>query len=68
MNARQELKTKIEQLTENELVHDVVKEFVDDMESKFNDIANLLSSITIDTLENIDDACDLAKDAGTSIY
>lgn len=68
MNARQELMTKIEDLSEDEKIHDVVKNFVDEMESKFSEINTLLDEVTICKLDNIEDAKDIADTVATSLY
>jgi len=68
MNARQELMTKIEDLTEDENIHDVVKDFVDEMEHKFGEINTLLDDVTICKLDNIGDAKDIADTVATSLY
>jgi len=68
MNKRQQIMSAIEELTEDESVHEVVKDFIDDMENAFNDFANTLSHVDIDRLDSIVDVRNEAGAIGKSLY
>ena len=69
MNKRQELMGKIDEFTEgDEAVMDVVKDFVDEIESKFSEINTLLDEVTITKLDNIEDAKGIADNLCDDLY
>jgi flagellar hook-basal body complex protein FliE len=70
MNARQELMNKIETNMDEDTtgIEEIVKSFIDDIEEKFQNIANLLSGFTIDKLDNVNDAMEIALDTAEALY
>jgi len=69
MSTRQELIGKIDELTEgDDAVMDVVNDFINEIESKFSEISTLLDGVSICTLDNIEDAKNIADNMGTSLY
>jgi len=64
MNKRQELLRECETDHEEEMVNSAL----DYCESKFIDIKDLLESISLDNLNNIGEARDIAKEASSEIY
>ena len=53
---------------ETDHAEEMVKKALDYFEPKFNDIQTLLEAVSIDYLDNIGEARDMAKDAGADIY
>ena len=68
MNKRRKLMDKIDELTQDEDVQDAVKEFVDEMENKFNEISEMLQNINIDSLDQICEARTEATEMGELLY
>lgn len=66
MNRRQILLRDIDGIPEEQ--YDKVKDFIDSMEDTLNNIANLLSNITYDKLDNITNAFEIASETGKSLY
>ena len=64
MNKRQELLRECETDHEEEMVNSALDYF----ESKFSDIQSLLESISLDNLDHIGKARDIAKEASLEIY
>ena len=67
-NKRNELMGKISDLTEDEEILDAVKDFIDDMENQFNNLAQRLSEIDIDSLGTVCDVRDQASDWAEELY
>ena len=49
-------------------IFDLINTFTDSVESKLNDIASLLDGVTIDSMENIKEACEIARSEGKDLY
>jgi hypothetical protein len=52
----------------SEDVLDIIKDFINDMESKFGEIKDNLSGIDIDSLGSIGDAKDIAESMHDGLY
>ena len=72
MNLRIQLIRDIESTFEsNEIPEEqlaILKDFIDTMESDFEKIAELLKNISINNLDNIQQAYELAEKTKTSLY
>lgn len=72
MNLRTQLISDIESTFEsNEIPEEqlaILKDFIDTMESDFEKIAELLKNISINNLDNIQQAYELAEKTKTSLY
>ena len=68
MNLRTKLIDAVEELTDNAEIIDLITDFVNNMESKFEEISTLLSDVRIDSLDNIVEAQDLAKKMEDDLY